>query len=112
MAPRPAPAKKAPAKKAAAKPPIAAARESKPAAPAPKAKAVAAPVVTLKAVFEQLAKTHALPKKQRPYVAPTTALDVRSCLGHVPYMFTGRGGSHGLSTSFCPPRLARSVRPR
>ena len=31
--------------------------------PAP-AKAVAAPVVTLKAVFEQLAETHGLPKKQ------------------------------------------------
>jgi DNA-binding protein HU-beta len=32
--------------------------------PAPKANAVTAPVVTLKAVFEQLAETHALPKKQ------------------------------------------------
>ncbi len=64
MANRPAPAKKAPAKKAAAKPPASAARKSKPAAPAPKAKAVAAPVVTLKAIFEQLGETHALPKKQ------------------------------------------------
>jgi DNA-binding protein HU-beta len=64
MASRPAPAKKAPAKKAAAKPPAAAAVQSKPAAPAPKAKAVAAPVVTLKVIFEQLAETHALPKKQ------------------------------------------------
>jgi DNA-binding protein HU-beta len=64
MATRPAHAKKAAAKKAAAKPPVAAARKSKPAAPAPKAKAAAAPVVTLRAVFEQLAETHALPKKQ------------------------------------------------
>jgi hypothetical protein len=32
--------------------------------PAAKAKAVAAPVVTLKAVFEQLGETHVLPKKQ------------------------------------------------
>jgi DNA-binding protein HU-beta len=32
--------------------------------PAAKVKAVAAPVVTLKAVFEQLGETHALPKKQ------------------------------------------------
>ena len=57
MATRPAPSKKAPAKKAAAKKPAAA-------APAPKPKAVAAPVVTLKAVFEQLGETHDLPKKQ------------------------------------------------
>jgi DNA-binding protein HU-beta len=63
MATRPAPAKKAPAKKAAAKPSAATTVKSKPVAPAPKAKA-AAPVVTLKAVFEQLAETHALPKKQ------------------------------------------------
>jgi hypothetical protein len=60
MATCPAPAKKAPAKKAAAKPPA----KSKPVAPTPKAKAVAAPVVTLKAVFEQLGEPHALPKKQ------------------------------------------------
>jgi DNA-binding protein HU-beta len=64
MASRPAPAQKAPAKKTAAKSPVAAARKSKPTTPAPKAKAVAAPVVTLKAVFEQLAETHAMPKKQ------------------------------------------------
>ena len=64
MASRPAPAKKAPAKKAAAKPPATAARKSKSAAPAPKAKAVAAPVVTLKTVFEQLGVSHDLPKKQ------------------------------------------------
>ena len=32
--------------------------------PAPKAKPVAAPVVTLKAVFEQLGEAHGLPKKQ------------------------------------------------
>jgi DNA-binding protein HU-beta len=78
MATRPAPAKKAPAKKAAANKPAAA--KSKPVTPAPKAKAVAArskpavtaqpakavaaPVVTLKAIFEQLGEAHALPKKQ------------------------------------------------
>src|SRR3954451_4880826 len=61
MATRPAPAKKAPAKKAAAKQPAAAAAKSK--APAPKAKA-AAPVVTLKAMFEQLGEAHELSKKQ------------------------------------------------
>ena len=64
MATRPAPAKKTPAKKAAAKTPAAAARKAKTAAPAPKSKAIAAPVVTLKAVFEQLGETHDLPKKQ------------------------------------------------
>ncbi|MEA3172697.1 MAG: DNA-binding protein HU-beta [Gammaproteobacteria bacterium] len=64
MASRPAPAKKAPAKKAAAKPSAVAASKGKPAAPAPKAKAAAAPVVTLRAVFEQLGEAHALPKKQ------------------------------------------------
>jgi nucleoid DNA-binding protein len=37
---------------------------AKPAANAPKAKPVAAPVVTLKAIFEQLGATQALPKKQ------------------------------------------------
>jgi DNA-binding protein HU-beta len=65
MATRPAPAKKAAAKKPAGKTPAAAARTKAvvPAAKA-KAKAVAAPVVTLKAVFEQLGETHALPKKQ------------------------------------------------
>ena len=55
MATRPAPAKKTPVKKPAAKGPALA---------APKPKAVAAPVVTLKTVFEQLGETHALPKKQ------------------------------------------------
>ena len=64
MASRPAPAKKAPAKKVAAKPPARAAAKKPAAAPASKAKAVTAPVVTLKAVFEQLAETHSLPKKQ------------------------------------------------
>jgi DNA-binding protein HU-beta len=64
MASRPAPAKKAPAKKTAAKPPAVAARKAKPATPAPKAKAAAAPVVTLKTVFEQLGEAHDLPKKQ------------------------------------------------
>jgi DNA-binding protein HU-beta len=60
--PAPAPAKKAPAKKVAVKPPARAAAKKPAAVPAPKA--VTAPVVTLKAVFEQLAETHALPKKQ------------------------------------------------
>jgi DNA-binding protein HU-beta len=64
MATRPAPAKKTPAKKAAAKTPAAAARKAKTAAPAPKSEAIAAPVVTLKAVFEQLGESHDLPKKQ------------------------------------------------
>jgi DNA-binding protein HU-beta len=39
-------------------------RRKKPAVAAPKRKAVAAPVVTLKVVFEQLGKAHELPKKQ------------------------------------------------
>jgi DNA-binding protein HU-beta len=64
MASRPAPAKKAPAKKVAAKSPAPVTGKKAGATPAPKVKAVAAPVVTLKAVFEQLAETHALPKKQ------------------------------------------------
>ena len=63
MATRPAPAKKAAAKKPAGKTPAAAAR-TKSVVPAAKTKAVAAPVVTLKAVFEQLGETHGLPKKQ------------------------------------------------
>jgi DNA-binding protein HU-beta len=64
MASRPAPAKKAPARKAAAESPTSVAPKKAAATPARKAKAVTAPVVTLKAVFEQLAETHALPKKQ------------------------------------------------
>jgi DNA-binding protein HU-beta len=64
MATRPASAKKAPVKTSAAKRPAAAVAKSKSVAPAPKAKAIAAPVVTLKAVFEQLGEAHALPKKQ------------------------------------------------
>ena len=64
MASRPAPTKKAPAKKATAKSPAPVAAKKAAATPAPKAKAVTAPVVTLKAVFEQLAETHTLPKKQ------------------------------------------------
>jgi DNA-binding protein HU-beta len=64
MASRPAPAKKAPARKAAAGSPTSVAPKKAAATPARKAKAVTAPVVTLKAVFEQLAETHALPKKQ------------------------------------------------
>jgi hypothetical protein len=59
MASRPAPAKKA-SKKAAAKSSARAAAKK----PAPKAKAVTGPIVTLKAVFERLVETHALPKKQ------------------------------------------------
>jgi DNA-binding protein HU-beta len=66
MATRPAAAKRATATKPAAKePPV-----KKKAAPAnapvaaAKPKAVAAPVVTLKTVFEQLGETHDLPKKQ------------------------------------------------
>jgi DNA-binding protein HU-beta len=64
MASRPAPAKKAPARKAAAESPTSVAPKKAAATPARKANAVTAPVVTLKAVFEQLAETHALPKKQ------------------------------------------------
>jgi DNA-binding protein HU-beta len=64
MATRPASAKKAPAKTSAAKKSAAAPLKSKPAATTPKATAAAAPVITLKAVFEQLGETHALPKKQ------------------------------------------------
>jgi DNA-binding protein HU-beta len=64
MATRPAPTNKAAVKKSAAKQPAPAAAKSKAIAPAPKPKAAAAPVVTLKAVFEQLGQAHALPKKQ------------------------------------------------
>ncbi len=64
MATRPAPAKKAPAKTAAAKKSATPPPKLKPAATAPKATAAAAPVITLKAVFEQLEEAHALPKKQ------------------------------------------------
>jgi hypothetical protein len=57
MATRPASTKKAaPAKKAVAK---------EPAPAAPKSKAVAVPVVTLRAVFEQLGEAQALPKVSR-----------------------------------------------
>jgi DNA-binding protein HU-beta len=64
MATRPAPSKKsAPARKAAAKMPAPAARKAK-SAVAPATKSAAAPVVTLKSVFEQLGETHELPKKQ------------------------------------------------
>jgi DNA-binding protein HU-beta len=65
MATRPAAAKRAVTKPTAKKAP-----DKKKAAPAkapasaPKPKAVAAPVVTLKTVFEQLGETHDLPKKQ------------------------------------------------
>jgi DNA-binding protein HU-beta len=72
MATRPAPAEKASAKKAPAKKVPAekvpakktAAKKSAVAASKPKLKVVAAPVVTLKAVFEHLGETHDLPKKQ------------------------------------------------
>jgi len=65
MATRPAPAKKAPVKKMPAEK-VAAKKTAakKTAVAAPKPKAVAAPVVTLKAVFEQLGEAHGLPKKQ------------------------------------------------
>jgi DNA-binding protein HU-beta len=62
MATRPAPAKKAPAKTSGVK--ESPTTVAKSAASAPKAKAITAPVVTLKAVFEQLGEAHALPKKQ------------------------------------------------
>lgn len=65
MATRPAPAKKASAKKMPAEnAPAKKAAAKKPAVAAPKRKAVAAPVVTLKVVFEQLGEAHELPKKQ------------------------------------------------
>jgi DNA-binding protein HU-beta len=64
MATRPTAAKKAPVENSAAKKPAVAVATAKPAIPTPKAKAVAAPVVTLKAVFEQLGEAHGLPKKQ------------------------------------------------
>jgi DNA-binding protein HU-beta len=80
MATRPAPAKKAPAKTAAAKPLAAAARQSKPASPAAKAKAAAAPVVTLKTVFEQLGEAHALPKKQAHALLADFVVAVRTHL--------------------------------
>ena len=56
MASRPAPTKKSPAKTAAV--------AATPKAPAPKTKTVAAPVVTLKAVFEQLGMAQGLSKQQ------------------------------------------------
>jgi DNA-binding protein HU-beta len=62
MATRPTPTEKAPAKTSGVKKPSTTAAKS--AASAPKVKAVATPVVTLKAVFEQLGEAHALPKKQ------------------------------------------------
>ena len=80
MATRPAPAKKAPAKTAAAKPPAAAARQSKPESSAAKAKAAAAPVVTLKTVFEQLGEAHALPKKQAHALLADFVVAVRTHL--------------------------------
>jgi DNA-binding protein HU-beta len=64
MATRPAATKKAPAKKSTAKKTTVATASRKSTTPAPKAKAVAAPVVTLKTVFEQLGEAHGLPKKQ------------------------------------------------
>jgi DNA-binding protein HU-beta len=64
MTTRPTVAKNAPSKKSAAKKPAVATPSAKPATPVPKAKVVAAPVVTLKAVFEQLGEVHGLQKKQ------------------------------------------------
>jgi DNA-binding protein HU-beta len=60
MATRPATAKRAATKTAARKTAI----TKKAASAAAKPKAATAPVVTLKAVFEQLGETHDLPKKQ------------------------------------------------
>lgn len=62
MATRPASAKKTPAKKSAAKIPTAARRKVTVATPV--AKVTVAPVVTLKAVFEQIGVAQALPKQQ------------------------------------------------
>jgi DNA-binding protein HU-beta len=64
MTTRPTLAKNAPIKKSAAKKPAVTTASAKPAALAPKAKVVTAPVVTLKAVFEQLGEAHGLQKKQ------------------------------------------------
>jgi DNA-binding protein HU-beta len=64
MATPPTAAKKAPAKKSAAKNPAVATASSKSTIPSPKSKAVAARVVTMRAVFEQLGEAHGLPKKQ------------------------------------------------
>lgn len=64
MATRPAADKKASAKKSAVKKPAVTTASAKPASPALRAKATAAPVVTLKAMFEQLGEAHGLPKKQ------------------------------------------------
>ena len=50
--------------KSATKRPAVATASRKPTTPAPKATAAAVPVVTLKAVFEQLGEAHGLPKKQ------------------------------------------------
>src|SRR5271165_7689597 len=57
----------------------------------------------------RLFELHATSRNFRPYVAPAIALDVRSRLGHVPYMFTVRGGFHGSALPFvrCGP-LAQS----
>jgi len=60
MATRPVPAKKTPANKA----PVKKAAAKKPSLEALEPKAVAAPVVTLRTVFEQLGEAHDLPKKQ------------------------------------------------
>jgi DNA-binding protein HU-beta len=64
MATHPTAAQTAPVKKSVAKKPAVATASAKPAPPASGAKSVAAPVVTLKAVFEQLGEAHGLPKKQ------------------------------------------------
>jgi hypothetical protein len=60
MATRPPPAKKAPAQTA----PVKKAPAKKPVVPAAETKAVAAPVVTLKTVFEELGMSYELSKKQ------------------------------------------------
>jgi DNA-binding protein HU-beta len=64
MAPLSTATKKTPAKKSVAKKTAVAMASAKPMTLTPKAKASAAPVVTLKMVFEQLGEANGLPKKQ------------------------------------------------
>ena len=85
------------------------ATQSKSVAPAPKAKAVSAPVVTLRAVFEQLGKTYALRKKQ---AQPAGGL--RSGDDHAPQV--RRSGAHKRTgpssrSEFRPPARAAIPRP-
>ena len=75
MATRSAPAKKAPAQKRAAKTLTATPPQKMPATPA--AKATAAPVITLKAIFEDLGATHALPKQQAQGLLASLTMHLR-----------------------------------